>query len=395
MHRPAPPALLPLVVLLTTAVLATLPLLSQAPNRLLSGHGLSLWTVVQAAGSGWKLGLGVLAVGGVGLALVLWRRPGHKRWRWALVGWQALLVWGLAALAGLAAARFDSFTQGLGRTSLSAGWWLCVLLVWLGANEALRQLQASARMRALGGVVLVGGIGLLLASGALDALSSLKEYANRQDEFWAAVRQHLTIIAWTTGLTLLTGLPLGVALYRQPRWAVRVFPWLSLVQTVPSIALFGLLMAALSWLGGVFAWLPAWGIRGVGLAPAVLALTLYSLLPLVRSTYEGLAHIPQPLIESAQAMGMSATQRLWQVECPLAAPVILAGLKVMLVQAVGLTTVAALIGAGGLGSLMFEGLFSSALDLVVLAIVPIVVMAWLAEAAFATLQTFSPSWSRN
>ena len=395
MPRPAPPALLPLIVLLNAAVLATLPLLSQAPNRLLSGQGLSLWGVVHALGGREQPALSAMAAGGGLLVLALWLQPGRQRWRLALLGWQALQVWGLAALVGLAAAQFDTLTQGLGRTSLSFGFWLSLLLLWLGASEALRQIAASPRTRTLWGLVLVGGIGLLLSSGALDALSSLKEYGNRQDEFWAAAWQHLKIIAWTTGLTLAIGLPLGVALYRQPRWGARVFPWLSLVQTVPSIALFGVLMALLSWLGGWFTLLPAWGIQGVGLAPAVLALTLYSLLPLVRSTYEGLAHIAPPLIESAQAMGMSATQRMWQVEFPLAAPVILAGLKVMLVQAVGLTTVAALIGAGGLGSLMFEGLFSSALDLVVLAIVPIVAMAWLVEAAFATLPTFFPSWSRD
>ena len=168
---------------------------------------------------------------------------------------------------------------------------------------------------------------------------------------------------------------------------------LSLVQTVPSIALFGLLMALLAWLGTLIPVLPAWGIQGIGLAPAVLALTFYSLLPLVRSTYEGLSNLPSALSESGRAMGLSSTQLLWQVELPLAAPVILSSLKVMLVQTIGLAAVAALIGAGGLGALMFEGLFSSALDLVILAVVPIVVLAWLAEALFLVLSTLSHRWN--
>ena len=154
-------------------------------------------------------------------------------------------------------------------------------------------------------------------------------------------------------------------------------------------------MAALAWLGAVFPLLPAWGIQGIGLAPAVLALTLYSLLPLVRSTFEGLASVPAAAVESARAMGMSGRQRLWQVELPLAAPVMLSGLKVMLIQTIGLAAVAALIGAGGLGALMFEGLFSSALDLVLLAVAPIVVLAWCAEGLFAASTAFLPPGLRT
>jgi osmoprotectant transport system permease protein len=123
------------------------------------------------------------------------------------------------------------------------------------------------------------------------------------------------------------------------------------------------------------------------MAPAVLALTAYSLLPLVRSTYEGLSSVAHPVKDAGRAMGLSRHQLLWQVEVPLAAPVLLSGVKVMLVQAVGLTAVAALIGAGGLGALMFEGLFSSAVDLVVLAVVPIVALAWCTEVFFQLVQT--------
>ena len=232
-------------------------------------------------------------------------------------------------------------------------------------------------------------MGGLLASGVLDGISSVKEYAARDEDFWRALTQHLRIILTTVVLTVGTGLPLGVWVHRTPVWSRRIFPALSIVQTIPSIALFGVLMALLAWLGKLFPLLPAWGIQGVGMAPAVLALTLYSLLPLVRSVHAGLSHIPAGIRESAQAMGLSTTQLLLQIELPLALPVVLAGLKVMLIQTIGLTAVAALIGAGGLGSLMFEGLFSSAMDLVVLAVIPIVMLAWLAEALFMALDLAS------
>ena len=389
MRHPASPQALPLLLLANAAVLGALPLLSEAPNRLLSGNGMLLLDALVRAGQGWWAVAGAWCTAGV-LLLLARRWPATQRpSSYGLLVWLAGWVWGLCALCGTLAAAHQVRTEGLGRASVSSGLWLSVLLVWLAANELLRDLHARKPLTLFFWLGMVAGVLALLASGHLDALSTLKEYANRQEDFWRALWQHLYIIGWTVGLTLTAGLPMGVWLHRQPPWAARVFLVLSLVQTIPSIALFGLLMAALAWLGAVFPLLPAWGIQGIGLAPAVLALSLYSLLPLVRSTFEGLASVPAAAVESAHAMGMSGRQRLWQVELPLAAPVILSGLKVMLIQTIGLTAVAALIGAGGLGALMFEGLFSSALDLVLLAIAPIVVLAWCAEALFTALAAYS------
>lgn len=393
MPRLAPPPPSAVLLLASTQALASLPLLRTAPNRLLSGQGQDLFQVLAAAGAWWTVGAIVLAATGLALLLALWQQ--RPRAAVFTLAWVAALVWGLTALSGHYASGQGQSSEGLARTSVSAGFWLGLLTAWLLAQDSGRRLQARPWQLALYWGVLLAGLALFLANGALDALSSIKEYNNRQEDFWRSLAQHLRIIALTTGLTVATGLPLGVAMHRRPQWAARVFPLLSLVQTVPSIALFGLLMALLAWLGTLLPLLPAWGIQGIGLAPAVLALTFYSLLPLVRSTYEGLSNLPAALTESGRAMGLSASQLLWQVELPLAAPVILSGLKVMLVQTIGLAAVAALIGAGGLGTLMFEGLFSSALDLVILAVVPIVVLAWLAEALFLALSTLSHRWIRS
>jgi osmoprotectant transport system permease protein len=116
---------------------------------------------------------------------------------------------------------------------------------------------------------------------------------------------------------------------------------------------------------------------------------------LVRSVVAGLQQVPRAIHESAQAMGLSARQTLWQVELPLALPLVVSGVKVMVIQTIGLTAVAALIGAGGLGSLMFEGLFSSAMDLVVLAVFPIVAMAWLAEGLLSSVASACGRWARH
>jgi osmoprotectant transport system permease protein len=146
-------------------------------------------------------------------------------------------------------------------------------------------------------------------------------------------------------------------------------------------------MVPLAALSQRYAVLADWGIRGVGLAPAVLALWMYSLLPVVRGTLAGLDSVSADAREAARAMGMRARQVAWHVELPLALPVLLQGLRTATNQAIGLAAVTALIGAGGLGAIMFDGLFSAAHDVVLLGVLPIIAIAWLADAAF---QWFSP-----
>ncbi|EOU1306309.1 ABC transporter permease, partial [Cronobacter sakazakii] len=121
---------------------------------------------------------------------------------------------------------------------------------------------------------------------------------------------------------------------------------------------------------------------GTGLAPALIALTLYALLPLVRGVVAGLGQVPDAVRESARGVGMSAWQRLWHVDVPLALPVWLRSLRVVAVQTVGMAVVAALIGAGGFGALVFQGLLSSALDLVLLGVIPVVALAVVLDALF-------------
>ena len=164
-----------------------------------------------------------------------------------------------------------------------------------------------------------------------------------------------------------------------------LFPILNVIQTLPSIALFGLLMAPLAWLAASYPVSARAGISGVGLAPAMLALILYSLLPIVRSALAGLEQVPVAVTTSARAMGLSAWQLFWHVELPLALPVLLVGLRTAVVQTTGLAAVTALVGAGGLGSIMFDGLFSAANELVMLGVLPIVLLAVLADALFKAL----------
>ena len=124
------------------------------------------------------------------------------------------------------------------------------------------------------------------------------------------------------------------------------------------------------------------GIAGTGLTPALIALILYALLPLVRGVVAGLNQVPREVLESAAGMGMSARQRFLQVRLPLALPLLLRSLRVVTVQTIGMAVIAALIGAGGFGALVFQGLLSSALDLVLLGVIPVIALAVGVDALF-------------
>ena len=156
-------------------------------------------------------------------------------------------------------------------------------------------------------------------------------------------REHLFLVALSTGAAIVLGIPLGILLTRIKALRTPVLGFASIMQTVPSLALFGLLI-------------PIPFIGGIGARTAIIALALYALLPVIRNTVTGILGIDPKLIEAADAMGMTAGQRLRQVELPLAMPVILTGIRVAVVISVGVATVAAAVGAGGLGTYIFRGL---------------------------------------
>ena len=151
---------------------------------------------------------------------------------------------------------------------------------------------------------------------------------------------------------------------------------LNAIQTVPSIALFGLLIAPLGWVASNVPGAAAIGVSGIGFTPALVALFIYSLLPVVANTVVGLLGVPPDANDAARGMGMTSRQRLFWVEMPLAFPVILTGIRIVLVQNIGLATVAALIGGGGFGAFVFQGIGQTALDLVLLGAVPTVMLAF-------------------
>ena len=374
-----------LAVLLMGAMAAALGLafLSVAPNRLVSGTGLRLGELLGAAHPTHAAHVvkAVLGLPLLGLLLAVFlpsSRAVHAGVAVAAALLLAVTVW----LAGAEAARDSGASSTLARVSLGGGFWAVTLLLWLMVADALQRLGLSPARHTLAHLAVLAPLAVLLGGGALDSLSLLKEYANRDDVFRVAALRHLHIVAATLLPALLIGVPLGVAAARSERVAAPLFAVLNVIQTVPSIALFALLIAPL---GGLAAVLPGLGIRGIGLWPAVIALTLYALLPIVHGTASGLRQVPAAAVAAAVGMGMTARQVFRRVEVPLALPVLLSGLRVTTVQVIGLAVVAALIGAGGFGALVFQGLASSALDLVMLGVLPVVALAIVADAGLELL----------
>ncbi|HDR2159215.1 TPA: ABC transporter permease [Enterobacter cancerogenus] len=363
-----------LLLAIVAIAAAALPFVSVAPNRLVSGEGRALWQL-------WSF-TPVLLLAVLCALVALAFTPGRAA-RWLTLILSEGLFIGLFWSAGLAATAMISAESPLARTSIGSGLWLWLALCLLASSDAIRRLTPHPVWRwVLNAQIWIVPL-FLLFSGELNALSLLKEYANRQEIFDDALAQHLTILFGTLAPALLIGVPLGVWCYRHPARQGGIFALLNVIQTIPSVALFGLLIAPLAGLVKSFPLLSTLGIAGTGLTPALIALVLYALLPLVRGVVAGLSQVSADVLESAKAMGMSTRQCFWKVQLPIALPLLLRSLRVVAVQTVGMAVIAALIGAGGFGALVFQGLLSSALDLVLLGVVPAIALAVVIDALFA------------
>lgn len=185
--------------------------------------------------------------------------------------------------------------------------------------------------------------------------------------------EHLWLTAFSMTFALGIALPLGILLARYRRWAGLVIGFANVVQVIPSLALFGILLPV-PWLGENAARL------------AILALTGYAVLPILRNTYAGITNVDPALIDVSNALGMNSMQRLLKVELPLSASVILAGIRTATVTCVGVATIAAAIGAGGLGELIFRGVASVDNGLVLAGAIPAAMLALVADAGLGAVE---------
>jgi osmoprotectant transport system permease protein len=198
-------------------------------------------------------------------------------------------------------------------------------------------------------------------------------YARNAREAIGLLGQHLVLVGISTLVAAAIGMPLGVALTRRPRWRGPVLGLANVFQTVPSLALFGFLIP-----------LPLIG--GIGARTAIVALVVYALLPIIRNTYAGLTGVDPAVREAGLGMGMRDRELLWLVELPLAAPVILAGARIATVVGVGTATIAAAIGAGGLGVYIFRGVATVNDTLILAGALPAALLALAADAGLSLVE---------
>jgi osmoprotectant transport system permease protein len=198
-------------------------------------------------------------------------------------------------------------------------------------------------------------------------------FLEHRSEILEATLAHLLLVITAMAFAIAIGLPLGLLIVHRPTLRNISLGVASVFQTIPSLALFGFLI-------------PIPFIGGIGRRTAIVALVLYALLPILRNTYVGLTGIDPAVLESAEAMGMTEAQIVWRVRFPLALPVILAGIRTATILTIGIATIAAAIGAGGLGTFIFRGV-AMVSDAVILAgAIPAALLAILADTLLSWIE---------
>ncbi|SHE87196.1 osmoprotectant transport system permease protein [Modicisalibacter ilicicola DSM 19980] len=187
--------------------------------------------------------------------------------------------------------------------------------------------------------------------------------------------EHIALVGVAVGLATLTGVPIGIAITKNERLAKAVLYVASIIVTIPSIALFGIMIPILSIIG-----------HGIGYVPAVIAVLLYSQLPIIRNTYTAINNVDPALREAARGIGMSQNQRLRQVEIPLAIPIIMAGVRTAVVLNIGVMAIAAYIGAGGLGTFISRGISQSDPRQLIVGAVAVSLLAIIVDYSLLALQ---------
>jgi osmoprotectant transport system permease protein len=255
------------------------------------------------------------------------------------------------------------------------------------------KLQTSDKIALFLVVLLVIGMGSI---GLFDRFGILLEAKNLGTRLGREILAHIRITGISLLISMVIGIPIAFLAFSNRTVRNIVFPILNVLQTIPGIALFGLLIAPLAALSRAFPILREWGIQGIGNTPAIIALSMYALYPIIRYTFTSLDGIDEQVIQAAKGMGMNSSQ-LWKiVRLPLATVGILHGVRVALVQTIGNATLAKLIGGDGLGVLVFEGLGQASVDMVLLGMLLIIILTVVCDQLFQILiNFFSPTFLKR
>ncbi len=371
-------------VLGTAAALVPSGLLFRA-NRVFRGEPVSL----SAAFGDW----GPLLLAGWLIAALITLSPLPERTRGAAV---TLIGGALPVLtawcAGVAAAAYAESMGAVARTSFGAGFWLSLFAAYAVIFAATAWLPPGLARTTLT-YLPVAGVALVIASGGLAQVGIAREYTNNLDGFWREFRLHLGYVAGAVGIGLLAGVTLGVLAAKRPSLEPAVFGTLNVLQVLPTLAFIGLMNPVLSGLSEHVSVLDRLGVRGVGWAPVIIVLSSYAVYPIARNTHAAIVSLDREVTDAARGMGMGRARMFAEVELPLALPVIIAGLRVALVQSTAGAIIAGLVGGGGLGIFVFLGASETATDLILLGVVPIVALALFCDRAVHALERLSGFWS--
>lgn len=276
------------------------------------------------------------------------------------------LFWTLQASTGLYIEANSS-----GRISLSSGFYIQIFLIYMIFSTYTGRIEEYKFIKWIGILAVLSILSYFMINGSFEDLSLIKEYNIKKVQFYDNLRIH-TILTFSSVITgSIIAIPLGFLAYFKKKLENKIMMPLSIIETIPSLSLFGIFLVPLSALGKL-PFFKAIGVSGIGWAPAYLALTLYTLLPIGRNTLTGFYSVEKNVIEAARGMGMSRLQILKRIELPLAFPVIFTGIRIAFIQTIGGAVLAGLVGGGGMGTFVFLGLGEASSDLILLGVLPIV-----------------------
>lgn len=346
-----------------------MPFAVERASRIATGEGRSLpaavgWPAAAALVAGWALLLAISCGG---------RRD--ARWSLARAVAGAALVAATVALCEVAARRLLPAAGAFGRVSIGGGAWASIAAGYMTVVASRRE---TARFGLVARAVQIAApvaVAAMVATGRLADLGVMREYANWAARYWVEAGNHLTYAGVSVALAIVLGGGVGLAAFRFPVLERVLLGGVSLVQTVPGLAMIGILFGPLSALALRFPALRELGVGGLGWSPVVVALTLYALLVVVHDVVAGLKGVAGEPVEAAAGMGMTPAQVLWRVRLPLAAPVVYAGVRTAALQTIGTATLGAFVAAGTLGLFITQGLAEGSSDLVLLGAVTLVALA--------------------
>lgn len=350
-----------LLSLVGAAAFSFMNLLELKPNRISQG--------VKYSSFEFFGGLGVaIIICWLGLIALAFYGKRHKNLMVTIVttGLLLLLLWILQLKTG-------AYTKGnsSARVSLSAGFYVQVFSIYMLFSSYAKGIKRYQWIKWIGYISIAGLVTFLLMTGAFDDLSLIKEYNTKKTQFADNLRIHALLTLGSVATGALIAIPLGFLAYSSKKLEDKIMIPLSIIETIPSLSLFGILLVPLAGLGRL-SFFDSIGVSGIGWAPAYVALTLYTLLPIGRNTLTGFYSVDKGAIEAAKGMGMSKGQIVQKIELPLAFPVIFTGIRIAFIQTIGGAVLAGLVGGGGLGTFVFLGLGEASPDLILLGVLPIV-----------------------